>query len=720
MSHYQPPTSSLDLSSFPIPPDFFPNLAAYWRPPVQHTLSSWAEANFTLSTEYAASTLGFRLYGWQKEIFDAYTDPEVEEIVLMFARQMVKTLFLQCAIAYTVVNDPGPILLMEPNDDDAKTFSKERLGPMIRDNDLLRSKISESRDAGQSTLVGKVFPGGSLSLVGTIAPANLVRRSVKVLIGDEVDLYPASAGDKGDPILIAEECLTTFGSRKKKIYCSTPTKESTSRIGKKYAETDRRKPWVPCPRCKEPQILRFSLNAGIGGVWYDSSLPREKQPASAVYLCTNIHCKASRPEYGWRDHERKEACNNHTEWRAERPFNKRAGFWMSHIYSPWKSLADIVDKFLIVKDRPEELKTFVNGVLAEQWKDAGDVPDHEVLYARRESYPYGTDAIVPQRGLFLTAFVDVQDSPPRLEVEVKAWGRNRESWSIYYDVIQCFADDGEPYPVTSQKLWDELNTRVLQRNWLHESGKYLPILAMGIDTGKKSKPVYEFALRHPRFSYNPGVGIKLAAIRTVIPTKGNDDALRILSKVSKEDAARHRQGIRILSVGTHCAKQQIFDALRSVKPSPDNRTLSGRPVPSCYHHPEYGIEYFLSLTAESRVESANGKVEYTKIRPRNEALDCAVGNSAMAAVVGIDRMTEAQWRAMEEALAASPDSSTLLPKSNVVESEAVSDTPARPSAHAGAVKTPPPTPPAPASLPRSQSQSPPPASPRSRVRARFM
>src|SRR5678815_402586 len=113
----------------------------------------------------------------------------------------------------------------------------------------------------------------------------------------------------------------------------------------------------------------------------------------------------------------------------------------------------------------------------------------------------------------------VQDSPPRLEVEVQAWGRNRENWSISYEVIQGFAPNGQVLPVTSPELWEKLE-ELLQRNWKHESGHTLPILAIAIDTGSRPKPVYDFARRHAQLSYSPGTGLRLHAVRTVIPVKG--------------------------------------------------------------------------------------------------------------------------------------------------------------------------------------------------------
>ncbi len=245
----------------------------------------------------------------------------------------------------------------------------------------------------------------------------------------------------------------------------------------------------------------------------------------------------------------------------------------------------------------------------------------------------------------------MQDNPPRLEVEVKAWGRGRENWSIYYNKIECFAPNGQPLPVTSVELWDKLDAEVLARSWRHASGHLLSIRAICIDTGSRPKPVYEFARKHPQLSYSPGAGgggkgIRLHTVRTVIPVKGTADQYRIISSISDDEAARARKGVRIVGVGTHCAKQEIYDGLKHLRPSSD-----GSPVPGCSHFPRYDMPYFEMLCSEVRVIKENGKVEYQQRNPRNESLDTCVYNRAAAAIVGIDRFSEAQWRQLEAAVA---------------------------------------------------------------------
>jgi len=627
-------------------------ITTLWAPPIRHKLSDWAEKNIVLSSEYSARSSQLRLYGWQRALLDAFTDPTVDEIVGMTAVQLFKTLLIQCAIAYVVAEDPGPILLLEPKEDAAMAFSKRRLGPMIRDCKCLHGKMSESLHDGKSTLLSKNFPGGNLLIVSANTPTDVAQHTIRFVFCDEPDKYPRSAGKEGDSMDLAWERASTFGSRRKRIQVCSPTIAGESRIGKAYEESDQRRPWVPCPACGTMQVLAWAQVKNIDGGSFVVNGGRD-----ARYECINSACLAR-----WTDVERWAACEL-TEWRADKPFNGIAGFWISHLYTPWKKLSAIAKHWLSVKDDRMRLQVFVNTVLAEQWQDAGETPDAEKLYARRGAYPYGDDidAVIPQRGLFLTTAVDVQDNPPRLEVETVAWGRGRENWSVDYRVIQCYAQiphlepdgtvtytDGALLPVTAHELWDKLDSDVLQRSWRHESGHYLPIWLMGIDTGSRPKPVYEFARRHAQLAYGPA-GVKLHAVRTVVPVKGTPDPLRIISSVSKEDGARKRQGVRIVGIGTHCAKQEIYDLLQHIARKEDG-TLSGAAQPGCYHFPMYDRSYFDSLTAEARVVKENGDVVWEKRGARNEAVDLKTYSRGMASIAGIDRFTEAQWLQLEMAV----------------------------------------------------------------------
>ena len=240
---------------------------------------------------------------------------------------------------------------------------------------------------------------------------------------------------------------------------------------------------------------------------------------------------------------------------------------MSQLISPKRSWGTIAAEFLVANESRETLKAFLNTVLAELWKEIGTAPDWEKIYLRKEDYALG---IVPAKGLLLVAGVDVQDD--RLEVEIKAYGRGKESWSVDYRVIQVPDQAGQPLKTSSPEVWQELEA-VLAADWPRESGGTMPIMAMTIDSGYRPQMVYDFAARHPQPAHGPA-GDAISAPRTVVVTKGKPDFLKLIASVSPTDASRKRQNVRIWHIGTHWAKQEFYDWLRIVLP--DDGTLPAR------------------------------------------------------------------------------------------------------------------------------------------------
>ena len=156
-------------------------------------------------------------------------------------------------------------MLVMPTERDAEAWSKDRFSPMARDTPCLTGKISDpkSRD-GSNKILHKRFPGGHLTIVGANAPSGLASRPIRILLCDEVDRYPFSAGAEGDPVNLAKKRTVTFWNRKI-VLVSTPTIRGASRIETAYAESDQRQYWVPCPACGAHQVLAW------GQVRWDSA-----------------------------------------------------------------------------------------------------------------------------------------------------------------------------------------------------------------------------------------------------------------------------------------------------------------------------------------------------------------------------------------------------------------------------------------------------------------
>jgi phage terminase large subunit GpA-like protein len=337
---------------------------------------------------------------------DAISDPRFETVVVMKSAQVGWTEIVNNVVGFHIHQDPAPILVIQPTIEMGEAWSKDRLAPMLRDSPALASLVGDQRgrDSGQ-TLRHKTFASGHLTVAGANSPASLASRPIRVLLFDEVDRYPASAGSEGDPITLGKKRTATFWNRKILIG-STPTITNTSRIAAAYEQSDKRRFWVCCPHCGEEQTLEWEHVRWTSG-----------DPHSARYHCTGCGT-------GWTDAERWAAVRQ-GEWRAGAEFTGTAGFHISELYSPWRRLEETVSDFLAAKDRPEMLKTWKNTALGLTWQERGEAPDWERLIERREAFKMG---VVPAGAVVLTAGVDNQND--RLELAVWAWGPGYESWLI--------------------------------------------------------------------------------------------------------------------------------------------------------------------------------------------------------------------------------------------------------------------------------------------------
>lgn len=539
-------------------------------PPPQLKVSEWADAKRQLSSE-ASATPGQWITSraeYQRGIMDALNEPDIETVVIMSSAQVGKTEIVNNLVGYHIDQDPAPMLLLQPTIEMGQAWSKDRLAPMIRDSDCLAEKIQlNNRRNSANTLLHKAFPGGHITIAGANSPASLASRPIRIVLCDEVDRYPPSAGSEGDPVNLARKRTTTFWNRKI-LLTSTPTVKGASRIEMEYEQSDMRRYFVPCPDCGEYQHLKWAQVQ-----WID------KDPATAAYCCEV--CSTL-----WTDGQRLGAIRR-GEWRATAPKNGRAGFHLNELYSPWVPIQKVVRAFLEAKDNPETLKTFINTSLGESWEDLGETVDNNALYRRREDYK-----VVPMDGLLLTAGVDVQRD--RIECEVVAWGEGEESWNIDYLVL--VGDTSRP------EVWQELDD-CLQATYEHESGTKLHITSVGIDSGDQTTTVYGW--------------VKGRSHRRIFALKGVSGAGRPVVQVSRRKSGRRTRDVDLYQVGVDDAKGLIYARLQVETPGPGY----------CHFPMERDPEYFDQLTAEKLVTKFHKgfpRKEWQKMRARNEALDCRV------------------------------------------------------------------------------------------------
>lgn len=564
----------------------FKKIATILSPPPVLTVSQWADEYRRLSPEASAEPGRWNTdrAPYQRAIMDAVNDARCEDIIIMSSAQVGKTELILNIIGYYIDYDPSPILALQPTLEMAQTFSKDRLAPMLRDTPALKGKVKDarSRDSG-NTILHKTFPGGHITMVGANSAAGLASRPIKVVLMDEVDRYPASAGTEGDPIKLAEKRTTTFWNRKK-IKVSTPTIKGRSPIEKEFLTSSMEEWNVPCPCCGKYQPYEW------GRIHFSD---------------VTMECKFCLEHISERDWK-----SNPGKWVAAKENNKKRGFHLNELASPWKHWEEIIEDFKEAdRDRKqgdiEKLKTFVNTALGETWEERGEAADDNVLLSRRERY----NADLPDGVLLVTAGVDVQDD--RFEVEITGWGKGYESWGILYKKIKCNLEQEE--------AWDKLE-KFLDTELYFENGNSLLIAATCIDTGGHfTSEAYKFLKKMERKQ------------KKIFGIKGmGGEGIPLINKISTNNVEK----VRIFILGVDSGKEILMTRLKTVDEGP-----------GYCHFPinadrGYDETYIKGLTSEQRVVSVKDNRAtlkwVKKSGTRNEPLDLRNYSTAAAEILRPD------------------------------------------------------------------------------------
>ena len=191
------------------------------------TVSEWADRYRMLSSRAAAEPGRYRTKRtpYMKEIMDALSPGHpAQRIVFMKAAQVGATEAGNCFLGFIIHQAPGPALAVQPTVELAKRNSRQRIDPLIEESPALRDKVkpARSRDAG-NTMLSKEFAGGILIMTGANSAVGLRSTPARYIFLDEVDAYPASADEEGDPVSLAEARSLTFAHRRKVFLASTPT-----------------------------------------------------------------------------------------------------------------------------------------------------------------------------------------------------------------------------------------------------------------------------------------------------------------------------------------------------------------------------------------------------------------------------------------------------------------------------------------------------------------
>lgn len=437
-----------------------------------------------------------------------YCDVRVQSMSVCGCTQYGKSEFGHNVLAWTVLCDPAPLLLVMPTEDEVKNRVAIRLRELFRANaDLLAALDGDERNIHvdratdcRSCLLYLGWPN---------SPVTLGDKAIGRVILDELKNFPTEIRDHGDPVALARDRLRTFGAFGKLLSLSSPT-TAESLIARELERGDYRRAYVPCPHCaayQYPAWEHVQIDRNAAG----TLLAPDDYAAGgrARYVCP--HCRAP-----WTEAERLRALY-HLLWlpagvsvaparpgltlddlptydavagwtHRHAPADLPAAFptlrfaWTDadgapaappaappstvsyaeisalHLHPSFETLDRVVSQWSQAETErlagdPSALRVFINNQLGREYTDAAATFDEARLAQRRGDYALGT---VPAPGPgslgpeLCTVGLDVHAA--NVVITAWAWGYGAEAWLLAAETIHVSdsRDVANWHPVT---LW---------------------------------------------------------------------------------------------------------------------------------------------------------------------------------------------------------------------------------------------------------------------------
>jgi phage terminase large subunit GpA-like protein len=270
---------------------------------------------------------------------------------------------------------------------------------------------------------------------------------------------------------------------------------------------------------------------------------------------------------------------------------------------------------------PNPMQVFYNTRLALSWSNTSDDTTVAELRARADVPP----RTIPDWALVVTIDTDTQHN--RLEVQAHAWGPGLEQAVIDY---QVFMGSPTMHPDDPQSPWARLDEYV-RTPFAHASGVLIPASVYGIDSGGlNTQDVYNYGQARVRRGcvVHHGSSRPNRPIISSVPTKADIDWR----------GQRVNGGVLLWMIGTDVAKDHL-----------NNRFKLAGGAGAMHFSTALDEAWYEGLLAERpvlrRKPGGGFRRAWDKVAAgaRNEPLDLAVGNLALAHNLGLHKWQAQDW-----------------------------------------------------------------------------
>jgi phage terminase large subunit GpA-like protein len=573
---------------------FFANL----YPRERWTPAEWSERCRVLSPEESSEPGPYRFdrTPYWRAVIDAAARPGVKEVVCLKGAQVGWSEVCRNVLGYWIDLDPGPAMVLMPDQKSAEDFREERIEPLMRHTPAVGRHVSSR--AWDTTKHRIKFDTMSVFFVWAGSRTGTKSRPIRYLVCEEPDEYPPYSSAGGDPLSKAEKRLTTYRDkgRSRALLGGTPTTRRGNIWKRWEACAVRYHYWVPCPHCQGYQRLEWKQVKwpDFPGVERAAKAERVEREGLAHYECglcqrpVRDHDKPRMLRRGvWATEDQAVTADGRVVGPA--PAGLRVGYHLPSLYSPWVTFGQLAREWVEAQGDQQALSDFINQRLAEPFEEqrAKTEPDFIAVKAKGGGPPM----VVPAWARLLIATADTQgnnEADGYFWYVVRAWGYGYRSQLVDYGVCSSKA---------------ELRDRCLNRPIPVEGnggGAVTPQVLLVDSGGPRWNEVYQFSQQDPR----------------IHPTKGENQGRDFM--VVERPQKNH--GVVLWKIDT----EQSKDLLHLLIHDPDRTKW----LP----HNQVNDDYCAQMCSESKVfdPQLNRETWVEVVKNNNHLWDCEHQQAAAA------------------------------------------------------------------------------------------
>lgn len=581
------------------------NLAFSWWP---EEIDAWAEVEDLSVSEWADKhrVLTYKAAKngpWETTfnpvircIQDSFGMDGIEEITVVAPTQSGKTEAVLNSVGYWVTQDPGPVLIVEPNEDLANELSTDRVDDMISHSDALVEQLSD--DPSDTTKKKKTFKAMTVYFGWAGSPTSLASRPCRRVLFDEVNKYNKWTGEEASPLKLGKERTNTFIDSGRCIgYLSTPTTEQGYITQQEKQATARFRYLITCPHCGHKQFWKLEQ------IKFGEDHDPVKVENGSWYECETCQGRIT-------EDERMEL-NRRADWheiKSGLPFNahiakfrpKSVGFQFNRISTPWFTFGMVAAEFLRSKDIPENLMNFKNSWMAEEWVQKAASMDSHELSKNIVDVP---ELLCQPNTLALTCGVDPGQGG--FWYVVVAWTRPMTPHIVHYGFL---ASEEELQPLVHENTYE-----------VDGEDRSLSIWRAGMDTGGSRYNEDDLTMTERAYMWirYKGGGKTYGTKGMSINRSGYKIKKTVIDRTPKGKPLKG--GVSLLSLDTSRFKDAIHMRLGLEEGQPGRLTFHAATKNDLLSH----------IRAEEKIRLKNGEYEW-RAKGANHLLDCLVIAFALA------------------------------------------------------------------------------------------